>query len=132
MKRTLLTCIVTAALVSVVGLFNLYAADAPDDLVLKVPLGAKATKHPVSFSHKGHAFIDCRTCHHMWDGNGEIKKCAAEGCHIDASQKGKKKPTSFYSAFHAKAENSCVGCHKMLGKAKKATGPTKCSDCHRR
>lgn len=130
MKKTLLISMITAALVCLFALPALYAVDAPGDMVIKVPAGAKATKTPVDFSHKGHAAIDCKTCHHTWDGSAPIKKCASEGCHADASKKGKKKPTSFYSAFHAKADNSCVGCHKELKKAKKATGPTRCSDCH--
>lgn len=130
MKKTLLISMVTAALVCAFALPSLYAVDAPGDMVLKAPAGAKMTKAPVDFSHKGHAAIDCAKCHHTWDGKAEVKKCSAEGCHVDTSKKGKKKPTSFYSAFHAKSDMSCVGCHKALKKAKKATGPTKCGDCH--
>ena len=130
MKKTLLIGMVTAALVCAFALPSLYAVDAPGDMVIKVPAGAKSTKTPVKFSHKGHAAVDCATCHHTWDGKAAIKKCDSEGCHIDASKKGKKEPTSFYSAFHAKKDNSCVGCHKAMKKAKKNTGPTKCGDCH--
>lgn len=133
MKKTLLISMVTAALVCLFALPALYAVDAPGDMVLKVPAGAKQTKAPVAFSHKGHAAVDCKTCHHTWDGSSAVKKCAAEGCHIDTSRKAKRKPTSFYSAFHArKSEASCVGCHKALKKEKKATGPTRCSECHPR
>ncbi|WP_319780925.1 cytochrome c3 family protein [Maridesulfovibrio sp.] len=130
MKKTLLISMVTAALVCVFALPSLYAVDAPGDMVLKAPAGAKMTKSPVAFSHKGHTALDCAKCHHKWDGKGEIKNCSVEGCHADTSKEGKKKPTSFYSAFHAKADTSCVGCHKAMKKAKKATGPTKCGDCH--
>ncbi len=130
MKKTLLICMVAAALVCAFALPSLYAVDAPGDMVLKAPAGAKMTKAPVDFSHKGHAALDCTKCHHTWDGKAAVKKCSAEGCHVDTSKKGKKKPTSFYSAFHSKKDMSCVGCHKALKKAKKATGPTKCGDCH--
>ena len=130
MKKTLLICMVAAALVCAFALPSLYAVEAPGDMVLKAPAGTKMKKAPVDFSHKGHAAVDCTKCHHTWDGKAAVKKCSAEGCHVDTSKKGKKKPTSFYSAFHAKSEISCVGCHKALKKAKKATGPTKCGDCH--
>lgn len=130
MKKTLLISMVTAALVCLFALPALYAVDAPGDLSIKVPAGVKATKTPVAFSHKGHAALDCKVCHHTWDGTSPIKKCDAAGCHIDTSKKGKKEPTSYYSAFHAGKDHSCVGCHKALKKAKKATGPTKCSACH--
>lgn len=130
MKKTLLISMVTAALVCAFALPSLYAVDAPGDMVLKAPAGTKMKKSPVDFSHKAHAAVDCAKCHHKWDGKSEVKKCSAEGCHADTSKKGKRKPTSFYSAFHAKADYSCVGCHKGMKKAKEATGPTKCSDCH--
>ncbi|MBN2139384.1 MAG: cytochrome c3 family protein [Desulfovibrionaceae bacterium] len=101
---------------------------APCDLVLKAPAGAKATKTPVAFSHAGHKALDCKACHHKWDGKGDLKGCSSKGCH--ANFKAKKGEDSFYAAFHATAKNSCLGCHKDLKKANKAAGPTACAKCH--
>ena len=59
------------------------APEAPGDLKLGPPEGWKASKPLVDFSHAGHgaAKIDCATCHHTWDGTGEIKGCGTAGCH---------------------------------------------------
>ncbi len=126
MKRTLITVLSCLALVTMFYLPNLQATEAPADMTIKPIEGMKATKSPVAFSHKAHAATDCKVCHHKWDGSGEVKGCAAEGCHTDAVDK--KGEHSFYRAFHdMKSPNSCLGCHKAnKGKA----GPTKCNDCH--
>ena len=128
MKKTLVISLMCAALVCAFALPSLYAVDAPADMELHVPDGAKATKSPVPFSHKGHASLECKTCHHKWDGKGDIKGCASEGCHTD--MKDKRGDNSYYKAFHDRSETSCMGCHKALKKAKKDTGPTSCTQCH--
>ena len=131
MKRVLFIGMICAALVCAFSLPSLYAVDAPADMELTVPAGAKATKTPVAFSHKGHNMYKCQECHHKWDGQGELKSCSAAGCHADTSKKNKKGDDSFYRAFHdSKSMKSCVGCHKILKKEKKPTGPTSCTKCH--
>ncbi|WP_320170859.1 cytochrome c3 family protein [Maridesulfovibrio sp.] len=126
MKKTLLVCLMAAALVCVFALPSLYAVDAPGDMVLKAPAGIDSKKAPVAFSHKGHAAIECTKCHHTWDGKSEVKKCDSEKCHV---KPGKKDKTSFYNAFH-KTDRSCMGCHKAMKKAGSKTGPTSCTKCH--
>lgn len=106
------------------------AVEAPADLKLGPPEGMKASKTLVEFSHAKHgaANVECATCHHTWDGKSKVQSCAAPGCH---DQPGKKGETAFYSAFHAKkAENSCLGCHKIAKKAGKANVPVSCKSCH--
>ena len=128
MKKHLIV-LFSAFLVCAFALPSLYAVEAPKgDMMIAVPAGEKATKAPVKFGHEGHKALECTACHHTWDGKGEVKSCAAEGCHTDL--KDKKAKTSFYQAFHANAPQSCLGCHKAVKKEGKKTGPVACNDCH--
>ena len=123
MKKALFTVLACAALVGFVGLPMLQAVEAPADLTIKAPAGMTATQPEVAFSHKGHAKIDCKVCHHKGEAT---QKCNAAGCHDSTDAKDKTSEKSFYKAFHdMKSERSCIGCHK-----KEAKGPTKCPECH--
>lgn len=125
MKKTFLISLVVAALVCAFALPNLSAATkAPADMVLKAPEGMKMKKSPVAFPHAKHEEMlkDCKACHHTYEGSGDVKSCAYEGCH---DQPGKKGETAFYKAFHARDKRSCVGCHKAEKK-----GPKSCKQCH--
>ncbi|MDD4951649.1 MAG: cytochrome c3 family protein [Desulfovibrionaceae bacterium] len=130
MKKTILISLVCSALVCAFVLPSLHAAPkAPADMTIEMPKGQKATKAPVAFSHAKHKALDCKACHHKWDGKGDVKGCSSAGCHED--YKAKKGDKSFYGAFHAAtSKNSCLGCHKDLKTAKKPTGPTACTQCH--
>lgn len=123
MKKALFTVLACAAMVGFVGLPLLQAVEAPADMTIQAPAGLQTTQSPVKFSHKGHAKIDCKVCHHK----GETQqKCASAGCHDSADAKDKTSEKSFYKAFHDRAsERSCLGCHKKEGK-----GPLKCPECH--
>lgn len=106
------------------------APEAPADMKLSPPEGMKVTKTAVDFSHAKHAAakIDCANCHHTWDGKGDVKGCAAEGCH---DQPGKRGENAYYTAFHTrKSEQSCLGCHKAKKKAGNKVVPVSCKDCH--
>ena len=123
MKKALFTVFACAALVGFVGLPMLQAVEAPADMTIKVPAGMTATQAEVAFSHKGHAKIDCKVCHHKGEAT---QKCASAGCHDSTDPKDKTSEHSFYKAYHdMKSEKSCIGCHK-----KEAKGPTKCPECH--
>jgi len=130
MKKTLAIGLVSAFTAGLFLIPNLWAVDAPcGEMMLKVPAGVKAKKGPVPFKHSDHKAYDCKVCHHTWDGKSEIKKCSASGCHDDF--KTRKSKRSYYAAFHdKKSKRSCVGCHKMLKKEHKPTGPTSCNKCH--
>ncbi|EGB15881.1 Cytochrome c, class III, conserved region [Pseudodesulfovibrio mercurii] len=133
MKKSLIISLMVAALVCVFCLPVVIAANAPaDSITIEVPAGAKATKTPVVFPHKKHVDggIDCLVCHHKATSKDDVKGCASEGCHIDASAAAKKEPTSFYSAFHSKkSDASCLACHKKEKKAGKNV-PVSCKECH--
>jgi hypothetical protein len=124
MKKALFTILACMALVGFVGLPMLQAVEAPADMKIKAPDGYdKVTQPEVAFSHKGHAKMDCKACHHKGEAT---QKCSAAGCHDSKDSKDKTSEHSFYKAFHdMKSEHSCIGCHK-----KEAKGPTKCPECH--
>jgi hypothetical protein len=94
----------------------------PLDLTFKRPSGVLKTSFPpVKFSHGQHGAIACGTCHHMWDGKGEVQGCATAGCHDNLTER--QDPMSYFRAFHDKnAENSCLGCHMKTNVARKAKG----------
>jgi hypothetical protein len=128
MHRILLT--IAACLLVLTAIPALAAPPAPADMRLAPPPSMQAAKAPVDFSHAlhGKAAIDCATCHHTWDGKGEIASCATAGCH---DQPGKKEAASFYAAFHAKnSTGSCLGCHKDMVRQGR-TAPVACKDCHK-
>lgn len=128
MKRLLL--FFALALLGAMLVLPLSAADAPKDpITMTIPAGGKATKPPVIFPHAKHAALDCKACHHKWDGKAKIQACKSAGCHDDvADKKGDK---SYYLAYHKPVTLSCLGCHKSLEKEKAAKfGPTKCQGCH--
>lgn len=119
------------AMLAFVAAPALQAADAPQDPIkMMVPEGAKATKPPVVFPHAKHAALDCKACHHTWDGAAPMAKCKTSGCHDDASTK--KGDRAYYLAYHKTTKQSCLGCHKALKKEGAPTyGPLACKDCHK-
>ncbi len=132
MRTFTATLAVVLAGVLFVGLPVFASGNAPVGIVLiEAPEKDKATKAPVEFSHAAHKDVegDCLACHHEWDGTGDPEKCSE--CHYNMDDK--RSEDSFYMAFHNRRSTfSCVGCHNALKKARKSTGPTKCSDCHPR
>ena len=129
MQRLIMT-ILAAIAATLIATMAWAAPEAPGDLKLGPPEGLEAKKPLVDFSHTGHgaAKIDCATCHHTWDGAGEIKSCGTAGCH---DQPGKKGANAFYAAFHnKKADASCLGCHKTTNKRDGTKLPVSCKDCH--
>lgn len=88
----------------------------PVNLEFKRPEVLNKTRFAiVKFSHYEHQDVNCVKCHHTWDGNTQIKSCAASGCHDELEHKGE--PHSYFKAFHtAQSDRSCRGCHKMLNK----------------
>jgi len=128
MKRLLL--IPVLVLLGMVFVLPLGAADAPKDpITMQMPDATKATKPPVVFPHAKHAALDCKACHHKWDGKAAIQACKSAGCHDDVDSK--KGDRSYYLTYHKPGKQSCLGCHKEMKKEGAAAyGPTKCQDCH--
>lgn len=115
---------------------SVFAAEAP-----KAPIELKYfPKHVVRFPHAPHEAhkVECKTCHHKWDGQGEVKACGSAGCH-DVFSKKDKSVKSLYKVIHKKSKDpiNCLTCHKqqVAGKKgdkafkKKMTG-CKGSACH--
>ncbi|MFW6324500.1 MAG: cytochrome c3 family protein [Desulfovibrionales bacterium] len=134
MKKLFVLMLAAAALCAYAVLGTAATVEVPGDMVLAAPEGVTAKQAPVPFSHESHSAVECTSCHHTWDGEGEIQSCMAEGCHdmIEAKSPQDRRDIAFYyNAFHDRmAEPSCVGCHNNLKKAGKGTGPTGCKDCH--
>ncbi len=133
MKKPLFVALMCAALVGAFCLPSLWALDAPKDMVIKMPAGGTATKTPVKFSHAGpgHKPLDCKGCHHNWDGKAATGlKCSDKGCHDNLDPAAKADPKSFYKAFHdMTSPKSCLGCHKKA-KADGKNAPIACNACH--
>jgi len=129
MKRILLFLALLA--LAFVAAPTLWAVDAPKDPVkMMMPEGAKVTKPPVMFPHAKHGALDCKTCHHTWDGEAEIAKCKSSGCHDDVTTK--KGERSYYLTYHKTSDISCLGCHKKLKKeGADKYGPFVCKECHK-
>ncbi len=95
-----------------------FAAEAPQE-----PIELKYFPNlQVKFPHAPHEAnkVECKTCHHKWDGQGEIKACGSAGCH-DVFDKKDKSEKSLYVAIHGKSENplNCLTCHKKQAAEKK-------------
>lgn len=91
----------------------------PDFITITHPDGLEPMTtwvEPVKYPHGFHAAkIDCLVCHHeeasVEDGGVPAEYAPCTDCHAD---EGIEEPTSFYAAWHAKSEASCVGCHYQL------------------
>ena len=140
MKKSLLTGLACAALLSFAAAPMLSAADTPgDDYVITAPEGMKVKEKDgkpgklqkaVPFPHSKHASVECAECHHtMEKDGGAIKKCTTSGCHdsLEFRDKANAKDIKLVeNAYH----KQCIDCHKNLKKEKKPTGPTACGKCH--
>ena len=97
--------------------------EIPADKDVVVFEGSKLGK--VTFHHREHSLltgVDCRTCHHTYEGQGPIKEC--HECHV----KGSTTAPPPQKAFHLR----CAGCHEYTVKEGKEAGPLpkKCKLCH--
>lgn len=76
----------------------------------------------VLFPHDTHMALDCAKCHHT----GENNKC--DTCHLHNKKTSAVTQITFYAAAHGtKSERACTACHLQL-----KTGPTKCTECHKK
>lgn len=133
MGKKLLLIAVCGACVCALTLPALAAPKAPaGDAKIFVPKGYTLTKAAVPLNHEKHKAIECKDCHHTWDGKAaEVGKCGQDGCHANTAAENKTGKDSYYMAFHAPAsKHSCVGCHKAAKAAGGASGPVVCNKCH--
>ena len=119
-------------------------------IVLEPPESVEAKRSPVDFPHSTHfASVDCRTCHHKWQGDEIIKGCTTAECHdVTVSPtrtgEGASNPDLAIRYYKAGYHQLCIGCHKeiraqniQLEKSHKELqevliipGPTSCIQCH--
>lgn len=80
--------------------------------------------------YSANAFTDeftCSACHPEAKTVTDLTNSVAQE-RILAALSGKGGPKEVKNYFHG----ICLNCHKNMQKAKIATGPTKCTDCHNR
>ena len=79
----------------------------------------------VTFLHKMHSTLDgveCRTCHHKYEGVG-----LPESCHKCHQHKPTDDTIKAVKAFHTR----CQGCHQYTLESGRQAGPVKkCTLCH--
>lgn len=102
----------------------------PDKDVIVFP----GKKGDVTFLHKLHSGlvdvgglekVECSTCHHTYEGEGEVKVC--DECHVRSKKKIVNKAPNLKKAYHYR----CRSCHKYTMKEGKHAGPNKkCKLCH--
>lgn len=102
--------------ISFVLALSIFAADAPEKVVLQAKMGN------VTFPHKAHSEtlkITCVTCHHTTKEGQEAEKCSK--CHG-----ADPKAPAVKDAFH----KVCQDCHKTKNEKEGKKAPTKCTQCH--
>lgn len=132
MRKFTLVSLLCAALAVAFVMPSFAAPKCPSGgMAIHKPAGLKLTKAEVKFNHDQHKALDCKTCHHKWDGKAEkVGGCADAGCHDNITSK-KPGENSYYNAYHdMKSQHSCIGCHKTTKAGGKKSGPANCNECH--
>ncbi len=119
-------------------------------IVIEPPEAVEPKRSPVEFPHSRHFItIDCKTCHHKWEGPEIIKGCSTADCHdvtISPTKSAKSGSDQNLAIRYYKAayHQMCIGCHKEIKIQNKiletslqelkeklvAPGPTSCIVCH--
>lgn len=136
-----------------------YANDAPSGIIRVTKADPGSDRKPSVFIHEKHEAYDCDLCHHTWDFDSEIKKCAschpifrhrdAEHAKMDCDECHKSwdmaRDIEECGTCHPGNEKGgvpnivkvshralCKRCHRKLEKEHKPAGPTTpCTSCHR-
>ncbi len=121
-------------------------------IVLEPPESVEAKRSAVEFPHSAHfASVDCRTCHHKWQGAEIIQGCGTQDCHDvtvspTKSGEGGTNPDLAIRYYKSAYHQMCIGCHKEIKAQNLALetshkelkenltvpGPTSCVQCHPR
>ncbi len=100
---------------------------------MKEPIVIKSTVSPllnVTFNHRTHMAVPCKTCHHEEGSTGHFVSCTE--CHSEPGPRNEDEMSQF-QAYHAKdSDRSCYGCHKKMLEARPQDFPhfTNCRPCH--
>lgn len=139
------------------GALTALALDAPSGLIHVTKADPTTDRKPSIFIHSKHDNYNCELCHHTWDGESEIEKCASchpifrhtqhldqkcENCHASWEMSRDIKECGDCHAGNDKGGTPniirvshralCKRCHRQLEKENKPTGPTTpCTSCHR-
>jgi hypothetical protein len=119
-------------------------------IVIEPPESVEAVRSAVEFPHSRHFIsVDCKSCHHTWEGPEIIKTCTTSDCHEitvspTKSAKSGVDPNIAILYYKTAYHQMCIGCHKEIRiqnkkleasfKELKETltnpGPTGCILCH--
>lgn len=119
------------------------------NILLEAPADSNTRRSPVDFPHSIHFTYTCYTCHHMWEGDGNLQTCTASGCHDQIerprrTEENQPDPEEEIAYFKEAFHQLCITCHKEIqqqnlelelslkhiqGKLPKG-GPTSCVHCH--
>ena len=119
-------------------------------IVIGPPESVEPKRSPVDFPHSTHfASVDCKTCHHKWQGTELIQGCTTTDCHdvaVSPTKSGKSgsNPDLAIRYYKTAYHQMCIGCHKEIKiqniqleksyKELKETvtdpGPISCLQCH--
>ena len=148
--------LIFAALFFLLGPFTAIAVEAPSGTIHITKADPTTYRKPAIFTHSRHDEYDCELCHHTWDGESEIEKCASchpifrhtehldqkcESCHASWEMSRDIKECGDCHAGNDKGGTPniirvshralCKRCHRQLKTENKPTGPTTpCTSCH--
>ena len=128
MSRSMVVAAVCAVFVLFLVVPVVNAFEVPCEIVIAPDGDPTNNFEQVTFNHGPHADLTCTSCHHMFEGYGEITACRE--CH---SERGDREDTmGYYWAWHGKdVTGSCLGCHKALAEEGNEVVPVRCSGgCH--
>jgi hypothetical protein len=89
-------------------------------IVIEPPESVEAVRSAVEFPHSRHFIsLDCKSCHHTWEGPEKIKTCTTSECHEitvspTKSAKGKIDPNIAILYYKTAYHQMCIGCHKEI------------------
>ena len=157
MQKIGLLCLCLSMVLVFGSITMVVGQDTEDEMVVPMgiieigpPESVEPKRSPVDFPHSTHfASVDCRTCHHKWQGSEIIKGCATTDCHDvtvspTKSGKGGSNPDLAIRYYKTGYHQMCIGCHKEIKTQNKQleasfkelkeklppSGPTGCIQCH--
>ncbi len=116
MRKMIVSLFVSGALVLLFALPSISQTAPAEDITM-----AYLPKKTVIFKHSAHKELDCKKCHHMWEKEGDPRKCTTSGCH-DVFDSKDKTEHNLYKTIHGKgsdAATGCLQCHKEEAKKNK-------------
>jgi hypothetical protein len=112
-----------------------------EKIMLKPPEGVEQTRASVEFTHIKHLIdFPCSSCHHTWEGEGDVLSCTAQDCHDLATKPpwGTRKASPRYLDYTEAAlgyfefayHKQCLECHREYREQGNEDAYMACWKCH--